>query len=424
MFDVEFVDTDCPITPERARDLLFYEMKEWYLWNDMTEALSVTDANKDNYIDPYELLEAMRYKALDKWSFVADYWDFMGMEEGDFAGHGISMGLDQNGIARITTIYNQSDLYPNGVRRGWIIEKINNVVITPDLFEGEGLYNLLGPPTPGRSNTFLFIKPSGEKVEITSVKSAFTMNAVLLAEVLQLESGPTGHLVLDTFWEYAYDEIETAFSFFKANGVTDLILDLRYNAGGDLFLADILASHLVGNSLAGNTFLSLKYNSLHQDFNFDIPFFETESPLDLSRVAIITTGLTASASETVINGLKPFMDVVTIGQTTYGKPVAGPIIPFYPLYVAYVIELKAVNSQNEGDYWEGIFPTKNEIDDITHDFNDKEELCLNEAITYLETGSVSTKGVQIFKTTPTYSEKPAWMNNMFIDKNKVLKSKK
>jgi hypothetical protein len=63
-------------------------------------------------------------------------------------------------------------------------------------------------------------------------------------------------------------------------------------------------------------------------------------------------------------------------------------------------------------------------DDITHDFSDKEELCLKEAINYLETGSVSTKGVQTFKSTPTYSEKPEWMNNAFYDKNKITKTKK
>lgn len=421
MFDVEPVNTDWTITPARGRDILFSIMKYWYYWFDMPEASNVTEANKNQYPDPYALLEAMRYQELDRFSFILSFSEYMGNVEGDFAGHGITLGLDQDGNTRIAAIYNHSNLYPEGVRRGWIVKKINNIDITPDLWENGGVYNilaLLGPPTPGITNTFLFINPSGEEVTITSAKSAFTMNAVLLAEVLPLKSGPTGHLVLDTFWPFAYEEIEAAFTFFKANGVQDLILDLRYNSGGDLFLADILASYIVGNSKAGATFLTFKHNSLQQAWNYDFPFLEGASSLDLSRVAIITTSSTASASEAVINGLKPYLDVVTIGSTTNGKPVGMYDWDIYQTWVAMPIAFEVVNSLNQGGYYSGILPTKNMLDDITHDFSDKEELCLKEAINYLETGSVSTKGIQQFKSVPTYSEKPEWMNNSLMDINK------
>jgi hypothetical protein len=75
--------------------------------------------------------------------------------------------------------------------------------------------------------------------------------------------------------------------------------------------------------------------------------------------------------------------------------------------------LKIVNSQNQGDFFAGIFPAKVLPDDITHDFSNREELCLKEAIHYLETGSVSTKGVVPFKRYPQFSEKPKWMTNGF-----------
>jgi hypothetical protein len=73
-----------------------------------------------------------------------------------------------------------------------------------------------------------------------------------------------------------------------------------------------------------------------------------------------------------------------------------------------------VNAQDKGDYFDGIFPAKVLPDDITHDFSDRNELCLKEAIHFLEYGSVSTKSASVFKRYPQFSEKPAWMNNTFV----------
>jgi hypothetical protein len=77
------------------------------------------------------------------------------------------------------------------------------------------------------------------------------------------------------------------------------------------------------------------------------------------------------------------------------------------------ITFKIVNKNDEGDFFDGIYPAKNVSDDITHDFKERDELCLKEAIYYLENGSVSTKGGSDFKRHPQFSEKPAWMNNGF-----------
>ena len=84
----------------------------------MPEATSVTNTTKLNYKDPYVLMDAMRYKALDRWSFVADYDQFNAEMNGDFVGHGFRVGLDDSGNARIAMIYSQSALYLEGVRRG------------------------------------------------------------------------------------------------------------------------------------------------------------------------------------------------------------------------------------------------------------------------------------------------------------------
>jgi carboxyl-terminal processing protease len=416
------------VTPEMARDSLYYIMKEWYYWYNMTEATNVTESNKGNYKNPYELLEAMRYRALDRWSFVADYNEFLGEYQGDFVGHGIRIGLAQDGTARIGSIYNKSPLYASGVRRGWIIEKVNNVELAPLLLANdETAYdNLMGAQKEGITNIFLFKKPSGDEITISSTKTSFSVNTVLKSDTLQLITGTTGHLVLDQFIDPTADELAQAFAYFMGVGVKDFILDLRYNTGGLLSGAQLLASYIAGNALQGKVFARYHYNDKHADQDARPEsinkFITTSYPLGLSRIVIITTRSTASASEAVINGLKPFVNVLNIGDTTNGKPTGMNIWDIGEKYIAAPVTFKIVNSKNEGDYYAGFPPAKVAPDDITYDFSDRQEACLKEAIYYLEHGSVSTKGVQQFKSYKVFSEKPKWMNNAFAaPKNLILK---
>jgi len=403
------------VTPAMARDSLYYIMKQYYFWYNMPEATSVTDATKGNYKDPYELLEAMRYKTLDRWSFVADYDQFQAEMNGEFVGHGFRVGLDGSDNARVAMIYSNSPLYAIGVRRGWIIKKINNTDLAPVLKNVDpSVYsNLIGPSQAGITNTFLFQRPDGTEVTVSSTKSSFAVNTVMLAETLQLTSGPTGHLVYDSFITPSTDELAAAFATFKANNIKDLILDLRYNSGGLLYIAQALASYIAGDSRQGSVFAKLQYNDKNLAENYTFPFIKMTSSVGLSRVVVITTRSTASASEAVMNGLKPFVNVISVGDTTNGKPTGMNGWDIGKKYSMYPITFKMVNAQNEGDYFQGIFPAKVLPDDIAHDFGDREELCFKEAIHYLENGSVSAKSLQEFYRSRQFSEKPAWMNNAF-----------
>jgi len=209
---------DNTLTPAMARDSLYDIMKDVYFWYNMPEASSVTTANKDNYKDPYELLEAMRYRELDRWSFVADYDEFNAEMQGEFVGHGFRIGVDQSGKARVAMIYKNSNLYTNGVRRGWIIKTINGVDPAPILIAGDGAAytKLIGASTAGITNIFVFTKPDGTDVTIPTTKSTFNVNTVLLYDTLHLKSGVTGHLVFESFYNPAPQELITAFSFFQA----------------------------------------------------------------------------------------------------------------------------------------------------------------------------------------------------------------
>jgi carboxyl-terminal processing protease len=396
-----------------ARDSLYYIMKQWYYWYDQMPVVK-----KENYKDPYELLEAMMYKTLDKWSFVADYDEFVAEMEGEFVGHGIRIGIDENLKARIAMIYSKSALYAQGVRRGWLVKSVNGTDIAPLIINKDTVAynNVMGHSTVGVTNKFVFVKPDATEVEISSTKSSFKINTVLLYDTLKLSSGITGHLVFESFKEHSPEELAAAFNFFEANNIQDLILDLRYNSGGYLSVADTLASQIAGNRNAnpGSVFAILKYNNKNQIQNYSYRFSNSGNSLSLTRLVVISTRLTASASEAVMNCLKPYMDVISIGDTTNGKPVGMNGWPVAEKYFYWPITFKVVNKNSEGDYFDGIIPSKLVSDDITHDFNDRNELCLKEAIHYLEKGVFSSKKTTPFYRYPQFSERPAWMNNGFL----------
>src|ERR1035437_667865 len=124
--------TTSGLTPAMARDTLYYIMEEYYYWYNLMPAVT-----KENYADPYTLLEAMRYKTLDRWSYILTGDEYNAQVNGTFVGHGFRIGLDEAGNARIAMIFTNSPLYANGVRRGWIVKKINGVDLAPILIQND-----------------------------------------------------------------------------------------------------------------------------------------------------------------------------------------------------------------------------------------------------------------------------------------------
>jgi C-terminal processing protease CtpA/Prc len=403
-----------PTVDQEARDYLYDTMNQYYFWYNLMPVVVKTD-----YQDPYELMDAMMYKTLDRWSFVETYEEYLNMDQGAFVGHGISMGLDQSNQVRIAEIYNLSPLYSLGVRRGWIVKKLNGTDLAPIFIANDGTaYNqLIGAATVGLTNTFLFQTPAGKDSTITSAKASFTLNTVIVADTLQLKSGITGHLVFDQFIPPSNDELQTAFTYFSQNNVKDLIVDLRYNGGGDLSVLTNMASYVAGAAQVNNPFLIATFNDKNTAYNTTFNFTTVPSPLSVSKVIVITTRGTASASEDFINGLKPILDVRTLGDTTNGKPVGMVGFPYQTSYMFWPITFSLVNSAGQGDFYKGFAPDKYVPDDITHDWSDRNEACLKEAIYYLEHGSVSSKGLYVGgKPSIKFDEKSAKNNNAYIIK--------
>ena len=402
-----------PTDDEQARDSLYALMNQFYLWYNLMPVVVKTD-----YKTPYELLKALEYKTLDRWSFMQTYDEYQAFSHGSFVGHGISMGLDPSNQVRIVSIYNNSPLYLNGVRRGWIVKKLNGTNLAPIFIAQDGTaYNqLIGQSQAGITNTFLFQTPAGKDSTIASTKAAFILNTVIRADTLHLKSGITGHLVFDQFIPPSNLELQTAFAFFSLSNITDLIVDLRYNGGGDLSVLQNMASYFVSSAKVNTPFLKLTFNDKNTVYNTSYPFKTVASSLSLKKLIVITTRGTASASEDFINGLKPVLDVVkTIGDTTNGKPVGMSGFQYKTKYVFWPITFNVVNSAGFGDFYKGIAPEKYVPDDFTRDWNDRNEACLKESIYYLEHGAVSARGLSVArKPSAIFSEKPEKNNNAYI----------
>ncbi len=400
------------VTPAMARDTLYSIMKAWYYWYNKMPSVNI-----GNYTDPYSLMEALRYKELDKWSLVSDYKEFIDQMKGTFVGHGINLGLDNLQNARIAIIDPGSPLYAAGVRRGWIVKSVNGYDIADIIYRNDtDAYNeAFGPSIAGITVNFVFSPPGQPDVSISSAKKQFTLQTVILADTIHLSNGKiAGHMVLDSFLEPTENELKEAFSFFKKCKVNDFILDLRYNPGGYLDIAQKLASYLGGNSLTGSAFLKLRYNDKNRDEDKVYPFVPTLYPLNIKKLVVITTRSTASASEAVITGLSPKITVVSVGDTTEGKPAGMNGYPCVKKWYFWPVTFTVFNSLDQGDYFDGIPPDRIAVDDITLNFDDREEACLKEAIYYLETGTFPGKGGRLFRQKVRFSEKPGWMNNAFI----------
>ena len=361
-----------------ARDEFYKLMKDWYFWYDKMPEVDVEDYNT-----PEELLEALRYLPYDRFSYIAPKSEFENAVQGKYIGHGFGYSFDSEGNPRIIFVFKDSPLYPEGVRRGWRILTVNGQTIDQ--------YNykiIFGASEIGVENTIKFLTPSDSTVVIKTAKKEIQKNTVLHYDTLFVAGKIVAHLVFEGFLEPSVNELADAFGFFKNVGANEMILDLRYNPGGRTDVAALLGSLISGEDTDNKVFFKYIHNDKKTSENEEVMFAKHINSLNLENLIVITSRMTYSASEIIINGLKPYLNVVTIGDATGGKPV-GMKVWFYQDYAFVPITFKIINANGEGDYFDGILPDAACEDDITRQFKDREEACLKEAIYYLATGSFS-----------------------------------
>jgi len=207
-----------------------------------------------------------------------------------------------------------------------------------------------------------------------------------------------GYLAYQQFVRYSILDLGQAMQAFARAGVQELVLDLRYNGGGDVEVARDLASMLNGGRSAGQLFAYMRFNSKHPENHQSLLFAPPQSlPAadlpKLSRLVVLTSGSTASASELLVNGLKPFLEVVLVGETTYGKPYG-----FQPRdwcgtnYNA--VNFESFNAAGVGGYTAGLAPTCPAADDLSRALGDPQEGRLRAALDYIATGRCGAQQAQ------------------------------
>ena len=381
-------------------DFIWKGLNLYYLWQADVPNLSdnkfanQTQFNSflNGYPKPENLFESLLYKpeslfpaaeAVDRFSWIVDdYLVLEGELQGTTNNNGVEFGLSRktSGSSEIfgwvRYIIPNSNASTKNIKRGDVFYGVNGTQLTISnyqslLFGSNNDYTLnLADITNG------VITPNGKSVALT--KTILDENPILINKVIISGTHKIGYLMYNAFYSNYDTQLNDAFGTLKSQGITDLVLDLRYNGGGSIQTATRLASMITG-TLTGQVFSKEQYNAKIQSY------YEANNPeslknlftdkmgtipinsVNMTKIYILTSASTASASELVINGLKPYISVVQIGDVTVGKNVGSVTLYDSPTfgkekrnpkhrYAMQPLVLKIVNGAGFGDYQSGLDP--------------------------------------------------------------------
>ncbi|MEC5166201.1 carboxyl-terminal processing protease [Flavobacterium sp. PL11] len=395
IFTVQSCQDNDDIAPPASleiQDFVWKGLNQYYLWQaDVPNLADNRFANQTalntflaGYPDPESLFDALRVdESIDRFSWIVDdYLELEGQLQGTTKNNGVEFGfsLKPNSktdvIGYVRYIIANSDASTKNIKRGDFFTGVNGTPLTKNnyqslLFGSNESYTLNMADVNGN-----IITNNGKTVALT--KTVLTENPILVNKVITSGSRNIGYLMYNAFYADFDSKLNEAFGTLKSQQITDLVLDLRYNRGGSVQSAARLASMITGQ-FTGKVFAKQQWNKKINDY------FEKENPatlfnyftdkidaapinsLKLNKVYILTSDNSASASELLINGLKPHITVVQIGDVTVGKNVGSVTVYDSPdfgdekrnpnhRYAMQPIVLKIVNSDGFGDYFNGLQP--------------------------------------------------------------------
>lgn len=330
-------------------------------------------------------------RPVDRFSFMigTDRWNRF--ENGQSLGFGWMLrhdGLAGVRVAHVYPVEQPGQAFTQGVQRGDRILSVNGQTL--EGLETERLMALLEPATPG---TYRFvIEAQASPGRSRTVELEARRVALAQAQYRTFRAGDAlwGYLLFNSHVEAAEPVLLEAIAAFERSGIDELVLDLRFNTGGYLAIASALARALAGEERTqGRVFEQTRFNDKRSAENFSMGFLPTTlfseqayAQLQLSRLYVLTSGQTCSASESLINALRGVdMPVILIGETTCGKPYG-----FYPqdncgiTYAA--LEFEGVNDKGEGGFAEGFAPTCPVQDDDQYPLGDIRERLLATALAH------------------------------------------
>jgi C-terminal processing protease CtpA/Prc len=383
-------------------------MREWYFWNGRIPA--TVDVTK--FASNEALLDGIIFKPLDRFSYLTTQEAFNNSFVGRNAGHGFGFAFTADERLFVSFVFDEAPAGKDGWKRGWEIIQINGKPIADYKLASGGYDFKLGGSDPGISNTFTFRLPDGSTTTRTNVKAEYQSNSVLDRRVLEAGGKKVGYWAYQSFRATAgltptrSAEVQSSMEFFQNQGIQELIIDLRYNGGGSVAVAEQISNYLIQSANSGKLMYTNKLNDLKSSNNTSVNFNKIGN-LNLSRIIFITSRGSASASELVINNLTPYTQVIIIGDNTFGKPVGSfPLARYNRVLQTNNVELVPItfataNAQGKAEYFDG-FPANFKVGDSPQfPWGDPRDLRLAAALQYIQTGNVSGRMVDTYY-------KPKW----------------
>ena len=367
-------------------------LNDLYYWNQFLPSV-----NAATYASPEAYLEAVRYRPIDNYySYITTAAANTALfGESQYIGLGFST-LVTGDTLRLLQVFPDGPGAEAGMSRGDRITKVNGQSVAGMIADGT-IGNAFGASDIGVVADIEFQTRDGVAKQGRLVKRVVTIPTVSLTRVFDVDGKRVGYVFFRNFVTPSSAALDDAFAALRAAGATELVLDMRYNGGGLVDVAVHLASLIGGSKTAGQVMMTSSHNSRNIARNKITRFESSPNPINFSSLVVIATRSTASASELVINELRPYMPVAIIGDTTYGKPVGAYQVSFCDKVLSPIsFSLKNVNG--EGDYFDGLPATCGAADDPEHDLGDANEGSLAEALTYIRTGACSPGAARASRT--------------------------
>ena len=371
---------------------VYQSMQDYYLFYDQVDPF----ADAASAVSPETLIQSLRVTPNDTFSNVTDESTYTAFfNEGETVGYGWNFARDLAGALLFSLIEPGSPLAEAGVLRGDELLSINNLSIDEfNQLSSAERQDILGTGDDIRTIT-LDIATSGSPTrQVMVTRAVYTLQTVLDTQIIQHNGVSVGYLHFYQFINNSSAELEQAFATFKAAEVAEIVIDLRFNGGGRISIANELASYVVGDGHTNDVFTTFSYNDKYQENNVSIHFQQMLNSLSLGRVFVLQSENTCSASELVVNSLRPFLDVVTVGSTSCGKPYAtSPGIACEK--VVNALEIDLVNANGAGGYFDGIAADCPVSENLRIALGSTSEPLLGTALSYIDTGSCGLMARQL-----------------------------
>jgi C-terminal processing protease CtpA/Prc len=387
----------------REKRFVLDTAREWYLFDDQLP----DPVDTGSYASAADLLDALTAEARadgkDRFfSYLTTrQQDDAILQAGQFVGFGFRTRIEGDRLW-LTDVYEGSPADAGGLARGVEITGIDAgngyIPVATILAEDPALEEAFGPATEGTARGLRFVFPGGGSAEAVFAKQVVAITPLAFGgpAVLPLPANPTvpvGYLNLRTFIATAEEPLREAYAAFRAQGIEYFIFDLRYNSGGLVSVAELIGDLNGAARDNADVYLEMRFNDRKAAGNDVIRRFrprpESVAPV---RIAFITTGLTASASEIVINSLAPWVEVAIVGDDTLGKPVGQSAFDLSGCDLRLrLISFQFTNADGRGEYYGGLASTLpfacRADDDLGRAPGDAAENSTAEALSWLGSGA-------------------------------------